>query len=199
MRPASGKLRAAGSRRDSIELPEIEPPSPTASSANRWLEPGQLKIEANGPELKWLLGQVNVLEHESGRPLISALVVHKGGDLQPGAGFWRFHAGAWNRCRAQGREREARLLGSRGFERCYERWGRPSVRRVDDKGRAFKGSQLQVQIYVNRRVSELDAAIQDEVRELATLDHFLARAAGERKASSSQETQTSCARWDSSA
>jgi hypothetical protein len=38
--------------------------------------------------------------------------------------------------------------------------------RIDSEGRAFKGSQLQTQIYVNRRADELDAAIRDELSTL---------------------------------
>src|SRR4051794_33275145 len=40
-----------------------------------------------------ILGQVSVEEHEQGRPLLSVLVVHKTGDMQPGEGFfeWRAH------------------------------------------------------------------------------------------------------------
>lgn len=35
-----------------------------------------------------ILGQISVLEHEAGRPLLSVLVVHKSGDMQPGEGFF---------------------------------------------------------------------------------------------------------------
>jgi hypothetical protein len=35
-----------------------------------------------------ILGQVSVAEHEQGRPLLSVLVVHKTGDMQPGEGFF---------------------------------------------------------------------------------------------------------------
>lgn len=38
--------------------------------------------------------------------------------------------------------------------------------RTDSEGRAFKGSQLQTQVYVNRRTGELDAAIRDELTTL---------------------------------
>lgn len=37
------------------------------------------------------------------------------------------------------------------------------VSRIDSEGRAFKGSQLQTQVYVNRRADELDAAIRAEL------------------------------------
>lgn len=44
--------------------------------------------------------------------------------------------------------------------------------RADAQGRAFKGSQLQVQIYVNRRQQELEQKLRDE---LETLDQMAAR------------------------
>ena len=54
---------------------------------------GVLHLEPHSSELARLLAQINLLEHESRRPLISALVVHKGGDWQPGPGFWSFARG----------------------------------------------------------------------------------------------------------
>ena len=38
--------------------------------------------------------------------------------------------------------------------------------RVDEHGRAFKGSQLQTQLYVNARTAALDAVIRDEFPDL---------------------------------
>lgn len=35
-----------------------------------------------------ILGQVSIEEHQQGRPLLSVLVVHKTGDMQPGEGFF---------------------------------------------------------------------------------------------------------------
>lgn len=35
-----------------------------------------------------ILGQVSMDEHQAGRPLLSVLVVHKTGDMQPGEGFF---------------------------------------------------------------------------------------------------------------
>jgi hypothetical protein len=35
-----------------------------------------------------ILGQISVSESEQGRPLLSVLVVHKTGDMQPGEGFF---------------------------------------------------------------------------------------------------------------
>jgi hypothetical protein len=39
--------------------------------------------------------------------------------------------------------------------------------RVDENGAAFAGSQLQTQLYVNRRTAQLDDAIGEELHELA--------------------------------
>lgn len=50
--------------------------------------------------------------------------------------------------------------------------GEGSQARADDQGRAFKGSQLQVQIYVNRRRSELEFKLRAEI---ATLDQAAER------------------------
>ena len=44
-----------------------------------------------------ILGQVAVEEHEQGRPLLSVLVVHKSGDMQPGEGFFDASLGAARR------------------------------------------------------------------------------------------------------
>ena len=41
--------------------------------------------------------------------------------------------------------------------------------RVDELGRAFAGSQLQIQIYVNRRQEELSLAVLNALRSLASL------------------------------
>ena len=43
--------------------------------------------------------------------------------------------------------------------------------RTDEAGRAYKGSQLQIQIYVNRRCDELNAQVTQTFPELASA-HF---------------------------
>jgi hypothetical protein len=40
------------------------------------------------PRLWHLLGEISEAEAEEGRGMLSALVVHKGGDFQPGPGFF---------------------------------------------------------------------------------------------------------------
>jgi molybdopterin synthase catalytic subunit len=39
-----------------------------------------------------ILGQISTEEHEHRRPLLSVLVVHKTGDMQPGEGFFELAA-----------------------------------------------------------------------------------------------------------
>jgi hypothetical protein len=51
---------------------------------------GLIPLEPHSSALAALLGHVNLLEHEEGRPLISALVIYKSGDAEPGQGFWNF-------------------------------------------------------------------------------------------------------------
>lgn len=81
---------------------------------------GALHLEPHSTALAGLLGQVNLLEHEAGRPLISALVVHRSGDLQPGEGFWSF---ARDLGIDPGAGEHARLdFWAREIERCYAQW-----------------------------------------------------------------------------
>lgn len=46
-----------------------------------------VQMEPHDPRLAHFLGELSADEHEGGRPLITALVVHKH-DLQPGKGFF---------------------------------------------------------------------------------------------------------------
>lgn len=43
---------------------------------------------AHDPRLWYLLGEISESEAKEGRGMLSALVVHKGGDFQPGPGFF---------------------------------------------------------------------------------------------------------------
>jgi hypothetical protein len=47
-----------------------------------------VRFSAHDQRLFAILGQISVTEHEQGRPLLSVLVVHKTGDMQPGQGFF---------------------------------------------------------------------------------------------------------------
>jgi hypothetical protein len=81
---------------------------------------GVIALDPHSPALFALLGQVNLLEHEAGRPLISALVIHKGGDMEPGQGFWTF---ARELGIDPGSGPHARLDFWAGeLERCYAYW-----------------------------------------------------------------------------
>jgi hypothetical protein len=88
--------------------------------ANDMARAGVLRLEPHSSAMAGLLGQVNLLEHEAGRPLISALVIHKGGDLEPGSGFWEF---AKDLGIDPGASADGRLVfWTRELERCYSRW-----------------------------------------------------------------------------
>lgn len=47
-----------------------------------------VRFDAFDTRLFHLLGEVSVEEHEAGRGMLSAVVVHKHGDMEPGAGFF---------------------------------------------------------------------------------------------------------------
>ena len=47
-----------------------------------------IDLEAHDPRLDELLGQISTEEQSHGRGMLSVLVVHKGGDLRPGRGFY---------------------------------------------------------------------------------------------------------------
>jgi hypothetical protein len=81
---------------------------------------GMLRLEPHSSALAALLGQINILEREAGRPLISAIVVHKTDDWMPGVGFW-------NIARAigidPGATEELRLeFWVKEFGRCHAYW-----------------------------------------------------------------------------
>ena len=47
-----------------------------------------IHMEAHDPKLFYLLGEVSTEEDEAGRGMLSVIVVHKVGDMQPGPGFF---------------------------------------------------------------------------------------------------------------
>lgn len=47
-----------------------------------------LQLEAHDPRLFELLGEVSSEEDDAGRGMLSVIVVHKHGDMQPGPGFF---------------------------------------------------------------------------------------------------------------
>ena len=47
-----------------------------------------IDIEAYDPRLFHLLGEISTEEDKAGRGMLTAIVVHKRGDMQPGSGFF---------------------------------------------------------------------------------------------------------------
>lgn len=47
-----------------------------------------LAIEPGDPRLSYFLDEISVEEHTEGRGFLTVLVVHKYGDIKPGAGFY---------------------------------------------------------------------------------------------------------------
>ena len=47
-----------------------------------------MEKENDRDEMSKLLGEIAAHEHENGRPMLTAIVVHKGGDNNPGEGFY---------------------------------------------------------------------------------------------------------------
>jgi hypothetical protein len=47
-----------------------------------------LSLEPHDPRLFHLLGEISAEESEAGRGMLTAIVVHKSGDMQPGPGFF---------------------------------------------------------------------------------------------------------------
>ena len=51
---------------------------------------GSIKFKARDKRLFDLLGEISLDEDAEGRGMLSVIVVHKNGDMQPGPGFFRF-------------------------------------------------------------------------------------------------------------
>lgn len=47
-----------------------------------------ISIEAHDPRMFHLLGEISTAEDQAGRGMLTAIVVHKSGDMQPGPGFF---------------------------------------------------------------------------------------------------------------
>lgn len=47
-----------------------------------------VRLQPNSPALAALLGEVSMEEDAAGRGMLSVIVVHKHGDMQPGSGFF---------------------------------------------------------------------------------------------------------------
>ena len=58
---------------------------------DKFITYGELMSEMGGPGRGYIaevLDEVSCTEYANGRPLITALVIHKGTDSRPGYGFW---------------------------------------------------------------------------------------------------------------
>lgn len=49
---------------------------------------GAISLEPHDPRLFHLLGEISTEEDEASRGMLTAIVVHKSGDMQPGPGFF---------------------------------------------------------------------------------------------------------------
>lgn len=47
-----------------------------------------ISIQAHDPQMFHLLGEISTAEDKAGRGMLTAIVVHKSGDMQPGPGFF---------------------------------------------------------------------------------------------------------------
>jgi hypothetical protein len=67
-----------------------------------------------------ILGQLSTEEHDHGRPLLSVLVVHKSGDMQPGEGFFDL-------AESLGRDTSSLLTAwIVEVQRVYQFWNKPA-------------------------------------------------------------------------
>jgi hypothetical protein len=74
-------------RRRLQQLARQERTIPYSDLVSELAAAGHIHIEPTHPAVAGILGQVSVLEHEEGRPMVTAVVVHKTGDMAPGPGF----------------------------------------------------------------------------------------------------------------
>jgi hypothetical protein len=79
-----------------------------------------IRLEPHETPLAGLLGQVNVLEQEEQKPLISCVVVHKAGDSKPGPGFWNMAKEMGLDIGATEADRERYWIAE--LNRCYATW-----------------------------------------------------------------------------
>ena len=81
-----------------------------------------VRLEPHEAPLAALLGQVNVLEQEAQKPLISCVVVHKAGDSKPGPGFWNMANAMGLDIGSTEDDRERYWIAE--LNRCYATWSR---------------------------------------------------------------------------
>lgn len=79
---------------------------------------GIIHLDAHRAPLAGLLGQINVLEHDAGNPLIAAVVVSKD-TMEPGIGFWNVAKGLGLEIGDSPHERQA--FWRQSLSDCYNR------------------------------------------------------------------------------
>jgi hypothetical protein len=78
-----------------------------------------IELEPHGAPLAAILGQINVMEHDQDRPLLSAVVLSKDSN-RPGVGFWNIATALGIRFGPSESEREMFWLES--LQACYDYW-----------------------------------------------------------------------------
>ena len=81
---------------------------------------GIAELEPHGTPFAALLGQINVVEHDGGKPLLSAVVVNKD-TMEPGVGFWNIARDLGLEPGDTEAKREKFWLDS--LRECHAQWG----------------------------------------------------------------------------
>jgi hypothetical protein len=83
-----------------------------------WAQEG-VRVEAWSPEMNWMLGEIADDCHAEGLPLLTAIVTHRSGDLEPGTGFYA-------KARSLGYNfapTESYVFWARTTQDCFKHWG----------------------------------------------------------------------------
>lgn len=76
-------------------------------------------VPAWSPEMNWMLGEIADDCHDEGLPLLTAIVTHRSGDLEPGSGFYEKARALGYRFDAS----EAYLFWAGQTQECFKYWG----------------------------------------------------------------------------
>ena len=71
-----------------ILIAKAKSDSPTITYSELTDQMRTIRMEPDSYALKMMLGEISSEEDELGHGMLSVLVVHKGGDLRPGSGFF---------------------------------------------------------------------------------------------------------------
>lgn len=76
-------------------------------------------LQTDRNEIGHILGEISTFEHQNGRPLLSAIVIHESNDNEPGAGFYELSAQLYQRdVRVLRRE----LFWALEVDKCFVYW-----------------------------------------------------------------------------